>query len=140
MSMLVMQKVCAHGGALVTARRSGYGEGRVPSQAQQNLHHEKVPTARFVRVRSASCSLSRDEATVARAVPTDLNDVILQGGPLLLPLVLSTSAALYRGAKKAKKDWAENGLIKAFAVLPPGMWVGIGLVWAHWTASQVGVF
>jgi hypothetical protein len=80
---------------------------------------------------------------VTRAEPLSINEIVLQGGPLLLPLVLSTSAALYRGAMKAKKSTESTGfeaLGRAFGFLPPGIWAGIGLVWAYWTASQAGVF
>ena len=76
---------------------------------------------------------------MARAEPSNINYIILQGGPLLLPLILSTSAALYRGAVKAKKSEG-TGFGRAFGFLPPGIWVGIGLVWAYWAASQAGVF
>lgn len=79
---------------------------------------------------------------MTRAEPSSINDIVLQGGPLLLPLVLSTSAALYRGAMKAKKAESAGfeALGRAFGFLPPGIWAGIGLVWAYWTASQAGVF
>lgn len=79
---------------------------------------------------------------MTRAEPSSINEIVLQGGPLLLPLILSTSAALYRGAMKAKKSESTgfDALGRAFGFLPPGIWVGIGLVWAYWTASQAGVF
>ena len=85
----------------------------------------------------------RGDSVVTRAEPSSINEIVLQGGPLLLPLVLSTSAALYRGAMKAKKSSECTGfeaLGRAFGFLPPGIWAGIGLVWAYWTASQAGVF
>jgi hypothetical protein len=43
---------------------------------------------------------------------------------------------------KAKKSESTgfDALGRAFGFLPPGIWVGIGLVWAYWTASQAGVF
>ena len=84
----------------------------------------------------------RGESVVTRAEPSSINDIVLQGGPLLLPLVLSTSAALYCGAMKAKKAESAGfeALGRAFGFLPPGIWAGIGLVWAYWTASQAGVF
>lgn len=85
----------------------------------------------------------RGDSVVTRAEPLSINEIVLQGGPLLLPLVLSTSAALYRGAMKAKKSSESTGfeaLGRAFGFLPPGIWAGIGLVWAYWTASQAGVF
>lgn len=85
----------------------------------------------------------RGDSVVTRAEPSSINEIVLQGGPLLLPLVLSTSAALYRGAMKAKKSSESTGfeaLGRAFGFLPPGIWAGIGLVWAYWTASQAGVF
>jgi hypothetical protein len=69
---------------------------------------------------------------VTRAEPSSINDIV----------ILSTSAALYRGAMKAKKSESTgfDALGRAFGFLPPGIWVGIGLVWAYWTASQAGVF
>lgn len=84
----------------------------------------------------------RGDLIVTRAEPSNINDIVLKGGPLLLPLILSTSAALYRGAMKAKKS-ESTGLVvwrRAFGFLPPGIWLGIGLVWAYWSASQAGVF
>ena len=84
---------------------------------------------------------------MTRAEPASVNDLVLQGGPLLLPLVLSTSAALYRGwTKRSRREAGEgvgtptSGLLDALRGLPPGMWVGIGLVWAYWTSTQIGIF
>lgn len=74
---------------------------------------------------------------------------------MLLPLLLSTSAALYRGASKAaaardegaKEDGGREGsgvgagLVRALSFLPKGIWVGIGIVWCYWIFSaQLGLF
>jgi len=69
--------------------------------------------------------------TAVRATedPASFNQVVLQAGPLLLPLVLSTSAAVYRSSR-------EGGLAR----LPLGMWLGICLVWLCWLGSQNGIF
>ena len=79
---------------------------------------------------------------MTRAEPGSVNDIVLRGGPLLIPLVVSTSAALYRGAMKAKTNEGTKtfDFRKTFEALPTGMWVGIGAVWAYWTASQAGIF
>ena len=67
---------------------------------------------------------------------------------MLLPLLLSTSAALYRGAIKAAREAEVRGEAKAgvgavvmdtLGALPKGMWAGIGLVWLYWTATQLGL-
>lgn len=72
----------------------------------------------------------------------------LPGGPLLLPLLLSTSAALYRGASKVAKETGRGedsgglgagALRGALSALPKGMWFGIGAVWCYWiTSTQLG--
>ena len=69
--------------------------------------------------------------TAVRATedPASFNQIVLQAGPLLLPLVLSTSAAVYRSSR-------EGGLAR----LPLGMWGGICLVWLYWLGSQNGIF
>ena len=87
---------------------------------------------------------------------TPLLLLLLPGGPLLLPLVLSTSAALYRSASKVANENGHGGdnggdgdgggsgglaiLLGAFGVLPKGMWVGIGMVWAYWISTQPDIF
>jgi hypothetical protein len=66
---------------------------------------------------------------------------------LLLPLLLSTSAALYRGSKAARKAKEEGvveegvgpGALRALSALPIAFWVGIGAVWLYWTATQIGI-
>jgi hypothetical protein len=129
----------------------------VPARAtRDDLRERAASTSRaktsrtFANVRAKSkvpfsfrVRRERGDSVVTRAEPSSINDIVLQGGPLLLPLVLSTSAALYRGAMKAKKSSESTGfeaLGRAFGFLPPGIWAGIGLVWAYWTASQAGVF
>ena len=93
-----------------------------------------APARQSVRLRTKSARGHR--AVVPRA---SVNDVVLQAGPLLLPLVLSTGAALYRGWSKARSTSGEERA-NPLAALPPGMWLGIGGVWCYWLASQSGVF
>lgn len=126
----------------------------VPARATRDHLRERGPSTSRTKssnVRANSkvpisgaflCRRERGDSVVTRAEPSSINDIVLQGGPLLLPLILSTSAALYRGAMKAKKSESTgfDALGRAFGFLPPGIWVGIGLVWAYWTASQAGVF
>lgn len=82
---------------------------------------------------SASKRVGRT-GTAVRATEdsASFNQVMLQAGPLLLPLALSTSAAVYRSMSKR----TEGG----FKRLPFGMWAGIGLVWCYWAGSQNGIF
>ena len=71
------------------------------------------------RVRSRDVNavkMRRGAVTAVRATedPASFNQIVLQAGPLLLPLVLSTSAAVYRSSR-------EGGLAR----LPLGMWGGM---------------
>jgi hypothetical protein len=146
MPLSVMPTLCAQYCARVSATR-GAGHGKASlvkpnQQAKQNKVKRWCRLPDSVRVRRARHSFVRGYVTLPRAAPTEINDALLQGGPLLLPLLLSTSAALYRGATKdTKKQGTENAdATTTFQLLPPGMWLGIGAVWAYWTASQAGVF
>ena len=100
----------------ITRRRKSRGSVAYPLWRSRDVNAVKMGGGAVTAVR-------------ATEDPTSFNQVVLQAGPLLLPLVLSTSAAVYRSSR-------EGGLAR----LPLGMWGGICLVWLYWLGSQNGIF
>ena len=87
----------------------------VPARATRDHLRERGPSTSRTKssnvranqrcpIRVRFFAVEREATRLTRAEPSSINEIVLQGGPLLLPLILSTSAALYRGAMKAKKS------------------------------------
>jgi hypothetical protein len=127
--------------ASVVARVRAANARRRPRELGPGRRHELGANARVGATFPRHGDGARRRANQSTSA---LSDAVLGAGPLLLPLVLSTSAALYRGAAKAARERGEalgpGVFVDGVRNLPAGMWVGIASVWAYWAAEQLGAF